>query len=150
MLRGLSSFTTRGASTTNLQAGSFLEAGDRIGAVLASGRLMVVASFPATGALGRVRPGQPARLRLAAFPWMQFGTVPAVVSNVATEVRDGGVRVELEVLPEAPSSIMLQHGLPGTVEVEVERVTPATLALRSLGRRLSPEANDTAALIPAR
>ena len=133
-----------------LQAGSFLEAGDRIGAVLASGRLMIVASFPPSGALGRVCPGQPARLRLAAFPWMQFGTVPAVVSNVATEVRDGGVRVELEVLPDAPPGITLQHGLPGTVEVEVERVTPATLALRSLGRRLSPEATDTAALIPTR
>jgi len=132
-----------------LQAGSFLEAGDRIGAVLASGRLKIIASFPAAGALGRVRPGQTARLRLAGFPWMQYGTVPATVANVASEVHDGGIRVELDVLPDPSSRIPLQHGLPGTVEVEVERLTPAALALRSLGRRLSPVARDTAVLMPA-
>ena len=132
-----------------LQAGSFLEAGDRIGAVLASGRLKIIASFPAAGALGRVRPGQTARLRLAGFPWMQYGTVPATVANVASEVHEGGIRVELDVLPDPSSRIPLQHGLPGTVEVEVERLTPAALALRSLGRRLSPVARDTAVLMPA-
>jgi multidrug resistance efflux pump len=131
-----------------LQAGSFLEAGDRIGAVLASGRLKIIASFPAAGALGRVRPGQKARLRLAGFPWMQYGTVPATVANVASEVHDGGIRIELDVLPDPSSRIPLQHGLPGTVEVDVERLTPAALALRSLGRSLSPVERDTAALTP--
>jgi len=139
----------RVVEVTPFQPGSFLEAGDRIGAVLASGRLTIVASFPAAGALGRVRPGQRARLRLAGFPWMQYGTVPATVANVATEVRDGGVRVELDVLPDPASRIPLQHGLPGTVEVEVERLTPAALALRSLGRRLSPVASETVAGLPA-
>src|SRR5437867_2470972 len=132
-----------------MQAGTFLTAGDRIGAVLASGRLKLIASFPAAGALGRVRPGQQARLRLAGFPWMQYGTVPATVASVASEVRDGGIRVELDVFPDPASGIPLQHGLPGTVEVEVERLTPAALALRSLGRRLSPVARETVVLLPA-
>ena len=133
-----------------LQAGTFLTAGDRIGAVLASGRLKLIASFPAAGALGRVRPGQQARLRLAGFPWMQYGTVPATVASVASEVRDGGIRVELDVFPDPKSGIPLQHGLPGTVEVEVERLTPAALALRSLGRRLSPVERETVVLLPAK
>jgi hypothetical protein len=30
------------------------------------------------------------------------------------------------------------HGLPGTVEIEVERVTPATLLLRVAGQVVSP------------
>jgi membrane fusion protein (multidrug efflux system) len=38
---------------------------------------------------------------------------------------------------QAPSAIPLQHGLPGAVEVEVGRVTPAALILRNGGRMLS-------------
>jgi hypothetical protein len=56
---------------------------------------------------------------------------------VAGEVRDGTVRVELAVDAQAPSAIPLQHGLPGAVEVEVGRVTPAALILRNGGRMLS-------------
>ena len=132
-----------------LQPGTFLTAGDRVGAVLASGRLKVIAAFPAAGTLGRVHAGQRGRLRLAGFPWMQYGTVATTVASVASEVRDGGVRVELDVLPDPASRIPLQHGLPGTVEVEVERLTPAALALRSLGRRLSPVTREAAVLSPS-
>jgi multidrug efflux pump subunit AcrA (membrane-fusion protein) len=57
--------------------------------------------------------------------------------DVAGEVRDGTVRVELAVDAQAPSAIPLQHGLPGAVEVEVGRVTPAALILRNAGCMLS-------------
>jgi hypothetical protein len=30
----------------------------------------------------------------------------------------------------------MQHGLPGTVQVEVERISPASLVLRVVGRDL--------------
>ena len=41
------------------------------------------------------------------------------------------------VLPADPdTAIPLQHGLPCAVEVEVERVSPATLLLRIAGARL--------------
>jgi multidrug resistance efflux pump len=133
-----------------LQTGTFLTAGDRVGAVLASGRLKLIATFPADRAVGRVRAGQKARLKLAGFPWLQYGTVTATVASVASEVRDGGVRVELDVEPDKNSAIPLQHGLPGTVEVEVERLTPARLALRALGRRLTPGGHETADLGTAR
>ena len=43
------------------------------------------------------------------------------------------------------TTIPLQHGLPGTVEVEVERVSPATLVLREVGKHLGvPPQNVTA------
>jgi pyruvate-ferredoxin/flavodoxin oxidoreductase len=90
--------------------------------------------FLPPAALGRIRPGQPARLRLQGFPWTQYGSIGAMVSDVASEVRDGRVRVELVIDPRAASPIPLQHGLPGTVEVEVERVSPATLTLRAAGQ----------------
>ena len=52
---------------------------------------------------------------------------------MASEVRDGRVRVELAVRPEAAPLIPLQHGLPGTIEVEVDHVSPAILVLRTAG-----------------
>jgi membrane fusion protein (multidrug efflux system) len=65
---------------------------------------------------------------------------------VANEARDGAIRVELRLVPEALTTIPLQHGLPGTVEVEVERVSPAALVLRGVGQRLgvSPRGAVTA------
>jgi hypothetical protein len=53
---------------------------------------------------------------------------------VASEVHDGRVRVELDIARSPVSPIPLQHGLPGAVEVEVERVSPAALTLRTAGQ----------------
>jgi hypothetical protein len=97
------------------------------------GMLKIMTDFLPPAALGRIQPGQPARLRLDGFPWMQYGAVSATVASVASEVRDGWVRVELAVRPDAAPPIPLQHGLPGTVEVEVDHVSPATLVLRTAG-----------------
>jgi len=55
---------------------------------------------------------------------------------VAHEARDGQIRVELSMLSDPLSVIPLQHGLPGTIEVEVEQVAPVTLVLRAVGKRL--------------
>jgi len=117
-----------------LQPGTVVRQGDTLGVVLPAGTLRVVANFPPAIALGRVRPGQPARLRLDGFPWAQYGSLAATVTSVATETRHGAIRVELHLEPKAPTAIPLQHGLPGTVEVEVERISPATLVLRGVGK----------------
>jgi membrane fusion protein (multidrug efflux system) len=53
---------------------------------------------------------------------------------VASEPRDGSIRVELALQPPRRTRLPLQHGLPGTAEVEVERVTPAVLVLRTVGK----------------
>lgn len=96
-------------------------------------KLQIIAEFPPGAALGKVRPGQRAILRLDGFPWAQYGTVAAKVSRVAGEIRDGEVKVELAVDPVHPAEIPYQHGLRPVVEVEVERVSPAVLILRSAG-----------------
>jgi multidrug efflux pump subunit AcrA (membrane-fusion protein) len=111
--------------------------------VVPAGKLRIVANFDPPDAVGRIQPGQSARLRLEAFPWTQFGSVPAIVANVASEIRDGRIRVELAVNPTSAPRIPLQHGLPGTVEVEVERTSPASLVLRMVGRALA-RSNATA------
>ncbi|MGH9662493.1 MAG: HlyD family secretion protein [Bryobacteraceae bacterium] len=120
-----------------LRVGAVVQEGEKLGAIVPAGRLLLVAQFPPPAALGRVQNGQRARARLHGFPWTQYGSLTATVTRVAGEVRDGTVRVELAVDPEQKSSIPMQHGLPGAVEVEVESVTPAVLVMRAAGRWLA-------------
>jgi multidrug resistance efflux pump len=117
----------------NVQVGTVIREGDKIGAVVPPGTLKVIAAFLPATALGRIRPGQPARLRLEGFPWTQYGVVKARVTRVASELRNERMRVDLTVDADTASLIPFQHGLPGTVEVEVDRVSPATLVLRTAG-----------------
>ena len=53
------------------------------------------------------------------------------MTQVANEPRDGLLRVELKLLPDLRSPIPRQHGLAGTAEITVDRVSPATLVLRN-------------------
>lgn len=119
----------------DLRPGALVNAGDRLASIVPSGRLTIVAGFAPAVAIGRIRPGQRSRLRLDGFAPIEYGVVTARVERVATEPQDGVIRVELSVL-RAPQRIPLQHGLPGAVEVETERVTPATLFLRAVGKRI--------------
>jgi membrane fusion protein (multidrug efflux system) len=135
-----------GAVVPEFRVGSVVRAGERLGAIVPPGEPRAVALFPAV-AVGRIRPEQPARLRLHCFPWTQYGTVPARVAHVGDEARGGLIRVELDLRPDPRSPIPVAHGLPGTVEVEVERVTPAVLVLRSAGRYLA--ARRTPAVAPS-
>jgi hypothetical protein len=98
------------------------------GSIVPSGEPRVIAEFASTAALGHIRAGQHAHLRLPGF-----GSFPAHVTSVGGQIRDGTVRVELAVDP-SPAAIPVQNGLPATVEVEVESVSPATLLLRAAGR----------------
>jgi hypothetical protein len=96
---------------------------------------MVVAEFPPS-ALGHIQSGQPAQLRLDGFPWTQYGTVPATVEAISAPADEGGVQVDLMLVPDSATSIPLQPGLSGSVEIEIGRVSPAILVLRAAGLRL--------------
>lgn len=123
-----------------LRVGSVLKEGDRLCTVVPPGGVKVVADFLPAGAVGRVKAGQSARLRMDGFPWAQYGIIAAEVMAVSSEPRNGQIRVELRLGQTGPTPIPLQHGLPGSVEVEIERVSPATLVLRAAGQLLSGEA----------
>lgn len=123
--------------TAILRPGAVVRPGERLASIVPSGRLMVAAEFPSNAAFGRIQPGQTARLRLDGFPWAEFGAVPAKVSQVAAEIRDGNVRVEFEIQPNPRFRGKLEHGMPGTVDVAVERITPLSLVLRTAGQWLT-------------
>lgn len=136
-------------AAVELRPGSVVAAGQRLATVVPRGDLRIVGEFAPTAALGRIRAGQAARARLDGFPWAQWGTVGAVVRTVGSETRDGAVRVELAIPHPERSRIPLEHGLPGSVEVEVERVSPAVLVLRAAGQLVSPPGATSSARAPA-
>lgn len=119
-----------------VRPGAHIVEGQQLGVIIPDTVLQLVAEFEPSAAFGKIHAGQNAIVRLQGFPWAQFGTVRAQVSEVAGEIRDGKVRVELAVDAAPRSRIPFQHGMPGTVEVEVDRTSPALLLLRSAGRAI--------------
>jgi membrane fusion protein (multidrug efflux system) len=117
-----------------LHLGDAVPAGARLATLVPAGALHVTAAFDAARGLGRLAEGQPARLRLDGFSWAQYGEVPARVERVAAEGQDGLLRVDLALLPGPANMVPLRHGMSGAVEVATERVSPAMLVLRAIGR----------------
>lgn len=124
--------------------GAQLRAGERVAVVVPAGDLKLIADFPPEVAVGRIRPGQQASMRLHGFPWLQYGVLRAEVTGVASEIRKGLLRVELSVDATKASGIPLIHGLPGDLEIELEQISPASLTLRVAGRRAASGADQGA------
>jgi membrane fusion protein (multidrug efflux system) len=124
------------ARTRELRPGAVLTEAEELAAIVPDGRQRVVASFPSR-VVGRLRPGQAALLRLEGFPWAQYGAVPATVTEVGNDPRDGLVRVELTPDEGASFPVPLEHGAPLRAEVAVERQAPAVLVLRAAGEWLA-------------
>lgn len=96
-------------------------------AVDMAGKQIILADFPASIALTRLRPGQPARLIFEGVS----GNQPAQVVAVDDLPREGRIQVVLS-LTEEPAA--LRPGMTGTVEIETDRLTPAALLLRAIGQ----------------
>jgi membrane fusion protein (multidrug efflux system) len=126
-----------------LRPGSVVAAGDRIAVIVPDGELQVVAHYPAHSSLGRIHPGQQARLRLDVFPWILYGELDAEVVRVGVDAASDTVRVELALEEQPSEEMVLEHGLTGTLAVAVERISPAELLLRAVGKRLG-----TVAVVP--
>jgi membrane fusion protein (multidrug efflux system) len=125
------------AEIAELAAGAVVEEGDDLATIVPPGEVAVVAHFRPSEALGRVRPGQVCRVRLEGFSWMRYGARRARVSRVARAARSGRGRVEARLDAGPSAAIPREHGLPGVLDVEVERVSPLALALRAAGQGLA-------------
>lgn len=118
----------------DIAPGELVTRGQELVEVVPGTELFVRATFAPGQAIGRIRPGQPARVRLEGFPWTAFGELHAEVDRVSgTSPATGAVEVQLALTGNDASPIPLEHGLIGDVEVAVETVSPAQLALRAAG-----------------
>jgi membrane fusion protein (multidrug efflux system) len=115
--------------------GAAVTAGEKLAYVVPEGRPRAVAHFPVSAG-GRIRAGQTARLRLDGFSWLEYGSLHATVKDVANETQGELLRVEFDLHADPGLRIPVEHGLPGSAEVEIERVAPATLVLRRIGALL--------------
>jgi multidrug resistance efflux pump len=120
-----------------LRIGAVINGGAKLGTIIPEGGIKAVAYFSPQASLGRIQAGQPALIRLEGFPWSQYGSLAATVATVASETSEGRVRVELDIHSNQASSIPLQHGLPGTVEIEVKKASPLMLILQYLEKSLT-------------
>ena len=134
-----------GELAAEFRVGSVVRPAERLCTIVPHGRPRAVALFPAA-AIGRIRRGQPAWLRLAGFVWTQYGALPATVTDVANEPSGERIRVELSLDPGRTTPIPLGHGLPGSAEVAIERVSPAVLVLRAAGQLLAVDRPNVASL----
>ena len=115
-----------------VRPGAVVAEGERLATVVPDAPLIAVAHFPAGVALGRIATEQAAQMRLDGFSWVRYGAVEGVVRAVSSQPREGFIRVEIDLDP-ASTSVALAHGMPGAVEIEVERVRPLGLLLRAAG-----------------
>lgn len=122
------------ASDSGKRAGSFVQEGERLTSIVPAGGVVIVGWFRPEDSIGRVREGQTARLRLDAFPPVEFGWIVGRVRSVASEPKDGRVRVDV-VVTTKPARIPLEHGLTGSLEIETDSVSPMSLVLRAAGKR---------------
>ena len=103
-------------------------------------------------ALTHLQEGQPAQLRLDDFPWATYGIVPATVSQIVPELQNGRIQATLHLTPDKNTSIPLQRGLTGTIEVEVGQTSPAAMLLQAVGYRaaqiVNPKPSTTERVTP--
>lgn len=86
---------------------------------------LFVASFPAR-ALEHLRPGQPAAVEVDGV------VIPAIVNSIASEAVGGRIRVLLTPSTDRQPPAGGSHSVDASVEIE--RITPAALVLRAVGR----------------
>lgn len=129
-----------------LQVGDVLQAGEVVASIVPAAEVRVVAFFPPEPAVGRILPGQTARLRLDGFSWTEFGAVEALVSRVASEPHEGLIRVELRPSEPRETRAPLEHGLTGALDIQIEEAAPLDLLLRSVAPDLASAPGAAGAL----
>jgi len=97
-----------------------------------TGPQRVAASFPSDSSVGITR-GQTVDFHPAGNIGALNGPIPGIVSRVSEDPSGELTLVEIALHLESSLPAPLQEGLKGRVDIELERVSPATLIMRSAG-----------------
>jgi membrane fusion protein (multidrug efflux system) len=97
-----------------------------------TGPQRVAATFPSDSSVGITR-GQTVDFHPAGNIGALNGPIPGIVSRVSEDPSGELTLVEIALRLEHSLPAPLQEGLKGRVDIELERVSPATLIMRSAG-----------------
>ncbi|BBM01847.1 HlyD family secretion protein [Microbulbifer sp. GL-2] len=139
------------ASFADIREGEVLLAGQQVATIQAKGDISVQAFFPPALALGHIREGQSARVKLEGFSWARYGQLYARVERVASAVQGERILVELSLEGDVPPLLPLLHDLPARVEIATGTKTPYQLLLQRVGDILTGESdseNNNARILP--
>ncbi|MDP5208609.1 HlyD family secretion protein [Microbulbifer sp. 2205BS26-8] len=125
------------ASLADIREGEVLAAGQQVATIQAEGGIGIQAYFPPAQALGHIRPGQHARVKLDGFSWARYGQLQARVERVASAVQQERILVQLSLQGKVPPQLPLLHDLPARVEIATGTKTPYQLLLQRVGDALS-------------
>jgi membrane fusion protein (multidrug efflux system) len=132
-LRGSRAGIRRLGEVASLRPGSVVHPGQRLGVIVPSGKLIAVAQFAPSAVIGRIRPGQSARLRLDGFHGRNTERCPrrsaALAAKFAMEPCGLNLWSSRGLDRESRWSTVCQ----GSIEVALEEITPFTLLLRAAG-----------------
>lgn len=131
------------ADIVPMPVGGAVAANQTLATIVPRTKMRWVAYFPMKDAVGRIHPGQRARIRLDAFPWTAYGPLTATVNGVGSEPHEQRVRVELDVTGDN-ANIPLSHGMTGVTDVEVEKMSPLRLLLRLSGQTMQGQGTRAA------
>lgn len=112
--------------------GSMVEVGEALASIVPDDSVVVEAQLSSAVA-GHVRVGDRAVVRLAGFPWPEYGSLQARVLRIGSESGARGFRAQLELTGEGDYQGPLEHGLPGELLLETDRSTPFMVLLRRMG-----------------
>jgi membrane fusion protein (multidrug efflux system) len=128
----------------NVHVGTFISAGTGLGTVVPDESLRIVADL-SPDLMTRVRAGEPARFRYDGLSTLTHGSLAALVTRTGTEVRDGTFEVILAPTGAGTPTLPLTHGLRGSIDIEIERLSPLDLLLRRAGELTEPRGPRAAA-----
>ena len=110
-----------------------------------TGAQRVTAVFP-LGNSDQIKRGQAARFHPEGTAWEGAAPISATVARVTPDATAGQTYVELVLRLDHRLPAPLHSSLQGRVDIELERVSPATLILRSAGV-ITPSTNQNQARV---
>jgi membrane fusion protein (multidrug efflux system) len=118
---------------SKINLGEYVEKGLKLGRIVPVEQVLVEAIFLPSDAIGRIKKGQRARIKVQGYPWTQYGSIDSRVISVSSAIHNETIRVQLELFPSQHSTIPLLQDLKASVEVNTEQTTPFDLLLKSIG-----------------
>ncbi len=134
--------------TAEVNPGDALKHGEPVVQVAREKTLYFKAAVP-SGDVGHLKSGMAARIRLDAYDYQRYGTVPGEVVRVSTDSRavEAGARQQLayevrvrprrETLNDGNLEVPVQLGLTGTAEIITDRRSILAILLQKIRRTIS-------------